>query len=184
MAHSLEKFFGEIVLFFMGVAVNQEAETLLYRLHVDLWVCGEPKKCAEARRSMERFSEVMGLEFNRKKTGSVYLTDDGKDKDEEVALTLPKGGVAIGFLTLDADTGHWIIDQKQVDTHMKQLQKQLAAYTSVLSWVQTWNSCMGRFFGHTFGQPANCFGISMSIAFSILTNTCSIFSLTVGERIA
>jgi hypothetical protein len=31
MAHSLQKLFGEVVLFFMDLAVNQEAEMLLYR---------------------------------------------------------------------------------------------------------------------------------------------------------
>lgn len=27
-----------------------------------------------------------------------------------------------------------------------------------MSWIQTWNACMGRFFQDTFGKPANCFG--------------------------
>lgn len=44
MAHSLEKFFGEVVLFFMDLTVNQEAEMLLYRFHDDLWLIGEPGK--------------------------------------------------------------------------------------------------------------------------------------------
>jgi hypothetical protein len=39
-----------------------------------------------------------------------------------------------------------------------QLKKQLTDCKSVLSWVQTWNSCIGRFFSHTFGEPAHCFG--------------------------
>lgn len=107
---------------------------------------------------MKRFSEVMGLEFNKKKTGSVYVTCDGTEKDEEIAASLPTGAVSVGFLILDCNTGQWKIDQEQVDGHVKQLQKQLAECTSVLSWVQTWNSCIGRFFGHTFGKPAYCFG--------------------------
>jgi hypothetical protein len=48
IAHSLEKFFGEVVLFFMDLAVNQEAEMLLYRFHDDLWLVGKPEKCARA----------------------------------------------------------------------------------------------------------------------------------------
>ena len=156
MACSLEKFFGELVLFFMDFAVNQEAEMLLCRFHDDLWLVGEPEKCLQAWRSMKRFSEVMGLEFNKKKMGSVYVTCDGTEKDEEIAASLPTGAVSVGFLILDGNTGQWKIDQEQVDGHVKQLQKQLAECTSVLSWVQTWNSCIGRFFGHTFGEPAYC----------------------------
>lgn len=99
----------------------------------------------------------MGLEFNMSKTGSVCLSEDVAKKDRILAI-LPEGKVAVGFLELDANNGEWIIDQHQVDTHIQQLQKQLAQCKSVFSWIQTWNSCIGRFFGHTFGQPANCFG--------------------------
>jgi hypothetical protein len=158
MAHALEKLFGEVVLFAMDLAVNQEAGMLLYRLHDDLWLCGKPDDCATAWKAMEKFAAVMGLEFNRKKTGSVYLTRDGEGSDYDIVTTLPTGPVAVGFLTLDPTTGSWIIDQKEVDAHIKQLQKQLLGCKSILSWVQTWNSCIGRFFNDTFGEPANCFG--------------------------
>jgi hypothetical protein len=159
MAHALEKFFGELVLFFMDLVVNQEAGILLYRFHDDLWVVGEPQKCASAWRSMESFSALMGLELNKSKTGSVLLKgDDFTFEDSEIAAKLPTGPVSIGFLNLDADSGDWTINQKDVFAHVKQLSKQLAAAPSILSWVHTWNSCIGRFFSHTFGVPANCFG--------------------------
>lgn len=157
MAHALEKFFGELVLFFIDLAVNQEAGTLLYRFHDDLWLCGRPGECARAWKSMEQFSMVMGLDFNRKKTGSVYLVNDESTRDPDIVAVLPEGHVSVGFLTLDA-TGHWGINQHDVDAHVTQLQKQLSKCSSILSWVQTWNSCIGRFFGHSFGEPANCFG--------------------------
>jgi len=133
MAHALEKFFGELVLFFMDLAVNKEAGTLLYRFHDDLWLCGKPDQCAQAWQTMERFSEVMGLDFNMRKTGSVYLTNDQVMKDKEVDAKLPKGPVSVGFLTLDPDSRKWIIDQKEVDRHVTQLQKQLSNCTSILS---------------------------------------------------
>jgi hypothetical protein len=158
MAHASEKFTGELVLFIMDLAVNKKAGMLLYRLHDDLWLCGEPERCVQAWDIMGQFAKIMGLEFNRNKTGSVYLTSEAKMKDPKIAVALPKGPVEIGFLTLDNETGNWVINQRQVDAHVKQLQKQLAACNSVLSWVQTWNSCIGRFFGHTFGEPAYCFG--------------------------
>jgi hypothetical protein len=159
MAHALEKFFGELVLFFMDLIVNQEAGILLYRFHDDLWVVGEPEKCAIAWHSMERFSALMGLELNKSKTGSVYLIqDEFTYEDSEIVAQLPTGPVSIGFLNLDADLGDWIINEKDVFMHVKQLSKQLATSPSILSWVHTWNSCIGRFFSHTFGVPANCFG--------------------------
>ncbi|KAF7586075.1 hypothetical protein BBP40_009606 [Aspergillus hancockii] len=95
IAHAIEKLAGELVLFPMDLAVNRETGLLLYRIHDDLWVCGEPEKCAKA----------------------------------------------------------W-----EVDAHVFQLQNQLSGCESVISWVWTWNSCIGRFFKNTFGKPAHCFG--------------------------
>ena len=159
MSHALEKFFGELVLYFMDLAVNQEAGMLLYRFHDDLYLVGEPEKCALAWKSMERYSALMGLEFNKSKTGSVLLSgDDFTYEDSEVVAKLPTGAVSVGFLHLDAESGTWVINQKDVFAHVKQLSKQLTTAPSILSWVHTWNSCIGRFFSHTFGVPANCFG--------------------------
>lgn len=157
IGHVFQKLFGELIIFAMDLAVRQEAEILLYRLHDDLWLCGEPEKCAKGWKTMQRCAQILGLEFNMSKTGSVCLSEDVTKKDRILAI-LPEGKVAVGFLELDANTGEWIIDQRQVDAHIQQLQKQLAGCKSVFSWIQTWNSCIGRFFGHTFGQPANCFG--------------------------
>lgn len=130
---------------------------LLYRLHDDLWLCGDPAKCVKAWMTIERCASVLGLQFNDSKTGSAYLAEDA-NKDAHVLDVLPKGRVILGFLELDAHTGDWVIDHNQVDAHIRQLGKQLAGCNSVFSWIQTWNSCIGRFFNYTFGQPANCFG--------------------------
>jgi hypothetical protein len=157
MAHASEKFTGELVLFFMDLAVNRDTGILLYRLHDDIWFVGEPKRSAQAWTCMQLFAKVFGLEFNKAKTGSVYLPGSAK-RDEAIARTLPVGPVKIGFLCLDPETGKWVIDQKLVMAHVDQLKKQLTECKSVLSWVQTWNSCIGRFFSHTFGEPAHCFG--------------------------
>ncbi|KAJ9149294.1 reverse transcriptase [Pleurostoma richardsiae] len=157
MAHSSEKLIGELVLFFIDLTVNRQTGMLLHRLHDDIWLCGDPEDCARAWAGMQRFAEVFGLEFNSSKTGSVYLASEAK-KDRKVAAVLPHGPVIIGFLKLNPESGDWDINQSQVDAHVWQLQKQLALCDSVLSWVQTWNSCIGRFFSHTFGEPAHCFG--------------------------
>ncbi|KAK4154142.1 hypothetical protein C8A00DRAFT_43060 [Chaetomidium leptoderma] len=157
MAHASEKFTGELVLFFMDLAVNRETGVLLYRLHDDIWLVGEPRRSAQAWSCMQSFAKVFGLDFNKAKTGSVYLPGSAK-RDETIAKTLPAGPVKIGFLCLDPESGKWVIDQKLVVAHVDQLKKQLAECKSVLSWVQTWNGCIGRFFSHTFGEPAYCFG--------------------------
>ena len=107
---------------------------------------------------MVHFAEIIGLQFNKAKTGSVYLSSTLSTRNPDIVTRLPAGPVSVGFLTLDPLTGDWVIDQDEVSRHITQLQKQLSNCSSILSWVQTWNSCIGRFFSHTFGEPANCFG--------------------------
>ncbi|KAK3901362.1 hypothetical protein C8A05DRAFT_34943 [Staphylotrichum tortipilum] len=157
MAHASEKFTGELVLFFMDLAVNRETGILLYRLHDDIWLVGEPDRSAQAWSCMQSFAKVFGLDFNKAKTGSIYIPGSSK-KNASIAASLPTGPVKIGFLALDPESGKWVIDQKLVVAHVDQLKKQLSESNSLLSWVQTWNSCIGRFFSHTFGEPAYCFG--------------------------
>lgn len=159
MAHAPEKFAGEMILFVMDLAVNKATGMLIYRLHDDLFLCGAPRRCAQAWKEMEEFANVMGVEFNKHKTGSAYLTKTGGDRDAEIEAALPEGVVRIGHLLLDQDSGDWILDQDQINEHVAQLQKQLAACNGVLDWVKTWNSCISRFFSHTLGEPANCFGL-------------------------
>ncbi|KAE8371832.1 hypothetical protein BDV26DRAFT_116098 [Aspergillus bertholletiae] len=155
ISHAVEKLTGELVLFPMDLAVNQQTGLLLYRIHDDLWVCGQPDRCAIAWQVMQDYAQIAGLEFNQAKTGSVYLADT---LNPDIAARLPTGPVTFGFLTLNAESETWEIDQSQVDAHVAQLQKQLSRCDSVISWVRTWNSCIGRFFKNTFGQPAHCFG--------------------------
>lgn len=152
---AFEKLFGECVLFSMDVAVNRLVGMTLIRFHDDLWLCGEPSKCAHAWDTIKEFVKVHGLDINTSKTGSVYLAKS--TRDDEIASKFPDGPVSMGLLQLTAD-GEWAIDKKQVSAHMRQLHKQLGQCTSIISWTQTWNACMGKFFKNTFGKPANCFG--------------------------
>lgn len=173
MAHASEKLIGELVLFCMDLAVHRQTGVLLYRLHDDIWLCGEPETAARAWECMQEYARVFGLEFNKSKTGSVYLPGTGiaNKSDEAIADRLPTGPVTVGFLRLLPDQessstatgsssgGKWVIDQSRVDAHLDQLEKQLGECKSVLAWVQTWNTCIGRFFSHTFGEPAHCLGV-------------------------
>ncbi|KAI0856322.1 hypothetical protein F4860DRAFT_506817 [Xylaria cubensis] len=159
MAHAPEKLTGEMILFIMDLAVNKATGMLLYRLHDDLFLCGQASRCAQAWKEMEEFADVMGVEFNKNKTGSVYLINPEKSRDAEIEAALPKGVVRIGHLLLDQDSGEWVLDQDQIGEHVAQLQKQLAACNNILDWVKTWNSCISRFFSHTLGEPGYCFGL-------------------------
>ncbi|KAJ5908735.1 reverse transcriptase [Penicillium taxi] len=154
IGHTSAKLIGELVLFIMDFAVNQKTGLLLYRLHDDIWLTGSPEKCAQAWEVMQEFAKLMGLEFNRNKSGSVCL---GDSVDVQVRSRMPLGPVKVGFLMLNTE-GMWVIVQSQVDAHIQQLKLQLESCQSVISWVRTWNSCIGRFFKSTFGTPAWCFG--------------------------
>ncbi|KAF1984096.1 hypothetical protein K402DRAFT_396031 [Aulographum hederae CBS 113979] len=153
---AFEKLFGELTLFAMDVAINRESGMNLYRMHDDLWIWGNPAQCTVAWKSMECFVKTLGLDINLSKTGSAYLSSDTMPK-KTAPPGLPSGDVSIGLLKL-SESGAFVIDQAQVDAHVKQLRKQLGACTSIVAWIQTWNSCIGKFFQHTFGTPANCFG--------------------------
>jgi hypothetical protein len=152
---AFETFFGEIVLFCMDVAVNRLSGMNLIRFHDDLFLYGDPNTTASAWETIEGFVKVLGLDINTSKTGSVYL--GGETKNSALADKFPKGPVCMGMLQL-SDKGDFVIDQDQVAAHTRQLQKQLGQCTSIMSWIQTWNACMGRFFQDTLGKPANCFG--------------------------
>jgi hypothetical protein len=152
---AFEKLFGECVLFSMDVAVNRLSEMTLIRFHDDLWLSGDPAQVVLAWETIEGFVKVLGLDINTSKTGSMYLST--RPKDNAIATRLPDGPVCMGMLQL-TDSADWSIDQKQVKAHVRQLHKQLGQCTSIISWIQTWNACMGKFFQNTFGKPANCFG--------------------------
>lgn len=152
---AFEKLFGESVLWCMDIAVNRLTETTLIRFHDDLWLCGEPSKCADAWGTIQNFVQVFGLEINTAKTGSVYISNSEKHAD--IASKLPTGPVCIGMLQL-SETGDWTLDQKQISAHVRQFQKQLGESKGIIAWAQIWNACMGKFFQNAFGKPANCFG--------------------------
>jgi hypothetical protein len=177
MSHALSTLMGEAVLFCMDYAVNQSTDgAYLYRLHDDFWFWGQEKTCVKAWAAMTEFANVMGLEFNEEKTGTVrwegtsdklsHIRSAGPVERGDDAL-LPSGDIRWGFLKLDSQERRFIIDQDMVTTHISELQRQLAACKSVFSWIQAWNSYFGRFFVNNFAKPAVCFGrehIDMAIS--------------------
>ncbi|KAJ5167041.1 uncharacterized protein N7482_005822 [Penicillium canariense] len=163
LSHTLSDVFDEAVLFCMDYAVNQKTSGgILYRLHDDFWFWGAEETCERAWAAMTQYAEIMGLVFNEGKTGTVRMGASPK-KDS----ILPPGDIRWGFLILDAEQGRFVIDQTQVDQHIKELDRQLSSCKSVFTWVQAWNAYFGRFFANNFAIPAMCFGrdhIDMAIS--------------------
>jgi hypothetical protein len=98
---------------------------------------------------------VRCLALNEEKTGSIHVSDKG----EKPSSVLPQGPVRWGFLVLDPVKGRWVVDMANVDQHIAEMRLQFAQCRSVFSYVQSWNTYMGRFLGNNFGHPANCLGI-------------------------
>ena len=158
MSHILSDALGEAVLFCLDFAINRRTNGAnLHRFHDDLWFWGQECTSVQAWEAIEEFTNVMGLELNKDKTGASLVVVD-KIKPRGLSPSLPEGKIRWGFLQLDASSGRWIIDRAQVDEHVAELKRQLGACQSVMAWVQAWNSYAGRFFNTNFAEPANCFG--------------------------
>ncbi|CAM6113695.1 unnamed protein product [Calypogeia fissa] len=144
---------GESVLFCLDFAVNQGTNGVpLFRLHDDIWFWGSEQSCELGWNAVTEFSKLMGLELNTEKTGCVRI---GYKKPSS---SLPVGDVRWGLLKLDAATGRFLIDQKQVDEHIEELRRQLAACKNVFDWIQAWGVYGSSFFTTNFGKPAKCNG--------------------------
>lgn len=125
---------GEAVLFGMDFAVNQRASGLyVYRIYDDFWFYHhDPSICAAAWKEMKRYAELVGINFNMKKTGGVCVGN-------ELEPSLPKGVVGWGFLVFDAERGRFVIDQAAVDIHIAELKRQLDSAKSVFGYVNALN---------------------------------------------
>ncbi|PPQ65030.1 hypothetical protein CVT24_008178 [Panaeolus cyanescens] len=158
---------------------TQREGVCLYRMHDDLWVWDRKKEnVARAWTEMRKFAGLAGLKFNEAKTGCVVVGQGDGDKattdaststsntapiDTDDDLVLPNGDIRWGFLLFSPSTSsstslndnptsapRFVIDQAQVDQHIKELRRQLAATKSVFGWVNLWNKYM-RFFVRNFG---------------------------------
>lgn len=118
----------------MDFAVNQRASGLyVYRIYDDFWFYHhDPSVCAAAWKEMKRYAELVGINFNMKKTGGVCVGD-------ELEPSLPKGVVGWGFLVFDAAKGRFVIDQAAVDVHIAELKRQLDNAKSVFGYVNALN---------------------------------------------
>ncbi len=153
--YTLSAFCGEAVLFVMDFAVNRASGGLqLYRLHDDLWLFdSDVTKCARGWKEMNTYANLVGLTFNKEKTGSACV-----GYDEQSIADLPSGDVRWGFLKFDSSQGRFAIDQAQVNTHIEELRRQLNATKSIVGWVNAYNKYMEFLHRNFGGYPARCFG--------------------------
>ena len=94
----------------------------------------------------------VGLKFNENKTGSAYVGSS------ELPKRLPAGDIRWGFLKFDQKVARFMIDQKDVDFHIAELRRELAATKSVFGWVNVYNKYITFFQRNFGGRPAACFG--------------------------
>ena len=147
---------GEAVLFVMDFAVNQRADGLhLYRMHDDLWLWdADANQCAAGWKEMKKYAGLVGLKFNEAKTGSTFVGGATAGKPSK----LPTGDIRWGFLKFEPSQSRFVINQTDVDLHIIELRRQLAATKSVFGWINTYNKYMAFFLRNFGGAPANCFG--------------------------
>ncbi|KAF2416399.1 hypothetical protein EJ08DRAFT_673759 [Tothia fuscella] len=159
MSHVLSDALGEAVLFCLDFAVNQKSGgSDLYRFHDDLLFWGQESVCIRAWKALLDFSQVMGLELNEKKTGSVQVFED-QPVARPLAEGLPAGDITWGFLRLDPSECRWLVDESKIKEHVAELHRQLKTCRSVFAWIQAWNSYVCRFLATNMGRPAACFGV-------------------------
>ncbi|KAG8666538.1 hypothetical protein FPOAC2_11653 [Fusarium poae] len=158
-SHVLSDVFGETTLFCLDFSVNQSTSSNLWRMQDNFWFWSHDHSVAvKAWETVDEFITVAGVEINPAKSGSVRIS---KDSNEILAIdgSLPEGDIRWGFLRLSPKTGRFEIDQAMVDSHIKELHKQLLGKRkSILGFIQAWNSYAATFFTSNFGKAANCFG--------------------------
>ena len=159
-AHALSVVCGEVILFCLDYAVNQNTGgAQLHRIHDDFWVWSPSQDVViRAWDAIKGFADTMGVSIDEGVTGSVRILRD-HEKPGKMDPALPSGEIRWGFLQLHPVSGRFIIDQAMVDSHIEELQRQLQEKDkSIFSWIQAWNTYAGTFFKTNFGKPANCFG--------------------------
>ncbi|KIA75861.1 hypothetical protein HK57_00335 [Aspergillus ustus] len=160
-SHVLSEVFGETTLFCLDLLINQECNgEILWRVNDDLWFWSrEQQTCVAAWQAIDRFNKTMGISVSAERSGGAHITAQQTQRKSTLDSSLPTGKIRWGMLYLNPESGRFEIDQEMVDTHIKELQRQLDDKEgSVFGWIQAWNSYASTFFTYNFGFPANCFG--------------------------
>lgn len=143
VAHGLETFFGEAILFFLDLVIHQKTDAYLFRLRDQCYFVGKKQQRDDAQEQVTKFADIMGLNvatsntLNKALIGFVVLT---ADEDQ------PGTGVSHG------------INDALARAYALRVKKQLSACPTVVEWIRTWNSTVGTYAPHLFGPLANILG--------------------------
>lgn len=141
IAHAMEVFFGELVLFFLDLDVHKATGQYLYRLRDEYFVPCTDKQVMPTMDAIARFENATGLSSQ--------------------LLGIVGGTVSIGFVDMSLNSDEPIafsIDMNKVEAEAYKIEKKLSECTTVLDWIRTWNETMGPYAAHQFGPLAEVFG--------------------------
>jgi hypothetical protein len=164
---------GEAVLFGMDFAVNQRASGIyVYRIYDDFWFLHhDASVCAAAWKEMKKYAELVGINFNMKKTGGVCVGN-------KLEPSLPSGVVGWGFLVFDGVRGRFVIDQAAVDTHIAELKRQLDNAKSVFGYVNALNKVRNSAISDKLPSPLR----TNTSSFPLFTSIWSSSGATLDNR--
>jgi hypothetical protein len=158
------RFYSELVLFTMDVAVLGSSGVFLYRNHDDILFFGRDDKPAlKAWETIHTLASRFGLRLNSDKSGSVRLCCAPVDVTEAETSSfgpepLLQKSIRWGLMELQRDATVRIMDD-QVDWFAWELAQKLNKTTSVLRWITVYNKYM-RFFLRNFGSVSPVFGLA------------------------
>lgn len=155
IGHTLSTAFGELMLFVLDFAVNQDTQGCnIYRIFDDIHFFGQPDSCATAWQTIQKFTRVMGLELNEDKSDFFHYSFS---RDDDFKLdAMPEGQVRWGLLKLEGE-GEWTLDQEDLLYHIREMTRQLRYCDSIMSFIHAYNTYM-RFFVNNAGHPSFCLG--------------------------
>ena len=142
IAHGMEILLGELILFFFDLAAHQKTGSYLYRIRDQCYFIGSADHIEKLVLEFMSFSDSMQF-------SNIWMPED------------PSGTLPIGLLNLSFPAGQQVnitVDSNKVNAYGQQAKKQLAACTTVISWVRVWNATVGNYAPHLFGPLANVFG--------------------------
>ncbi|WFD21121.1 hypothetical protein MCAP1_003378 [Malassezia caprae] len=133
ISHTLSTAFGELLLFVLDYAVNQETQGCnIYRFFDDIHFWGQPESCVKAWNTIKDFTRIMGLTLNEEKSGSFQCGTNGENT--KLPNSLPTGDVHWGFMKLVGD-GEWQVDHENLMHHISEMARQLKYCNSVLDVI-------------------------------------------------
>lgn len=144
-SHVLSDVLGEAVLFCLDVSVTQRTGGgLMYRLYNDMWFwSSEANLIKRVWATIQIFAAVTGARIYDDITG----VSNNRNGRVRLYPGLPKQDFKMGFFKMCHESSGLGFDVNAVSRFIRELRKQLrSTKSSILSFVQTWNSYNKTFF--------------------------------------